>query len=193
MKSVLSLMILCLVLSGCGKPVPISQKLKQDHPISTFEISAADLNIFLAQQGIQPPSQMVSDTVYVLPTEDWVRTHFAFALRDFLHEIQTDIYMAEENDCDDYSFSGMLVAKAIHHNTIRKQKHTGIAVGVFWYKKDSGGYHAINFSVVRDTTLISQTNPNGLKLIFMEPQTTEGDIILKLSKQEISECTAFII
>jgi len=65
----------------------------------------------------------------------------------------------EKFDCDNFAGLYKEVLSACHRvSTMSKSE--GVAIGVVWYKTDSGGGHAINTAIVDDD-----------RVIFIEPQT----------------------
>jgi hypothetical protein len=79
-------------------------------------------------------------------------------------------------DCDD--FSNEFRGHAIKSNQKTSLDVAGIAVGVFCYKVDDGGYHAINVAITEDR-----------KVVFIEPQTCQE---VQLSYQEKKSAYAVI-
>ncbi len=92
--------------------------------------------------------------------------HYAVPKRDWLlvvakeHRLDSPPYMLSW-DCDDAALSLKVRCQTLH--AANNPLVCGLAVGIMFYRQDSGGYHAINWSVTPQGTLW-----------FLEPQTGEA-------------------
>jgi hypothetical protein len=130
----------------------------------------------LLNQNINPNRFVISDAEYNLPSKDWVLNEFSNSFLSFLKFLGADEYASEKNDCDDFSRLAACLAQILHHRTSQEIK-TGLAIGEFWYRIDSGGAHAINFIIYLDTTP---------KIMFYEPQTRKEVFLSETEKQSCS-------
>ncbi len=125
----------------------------------------------------------MADTLYMLPTEEWMATQFPIALDNYFKDLKQAAWVKESNDCDDFSKLAAAFARVLHHNTKHKVRGTSLAVGEFYYKRDVGGQHAINFAVVR-------SKEGNIKVVFFEPQELK---VVRLSKNEIYSCLNWLL
>lgn len=120
---------------------------------------------------------MIADAEYQHPTEAWVKGAFWGGLRPFLTAISD--YWLEVWDCDNFAQAAALYASILHAKSKRRREGTALLFGEFWYDRDSGGGHAINFTIVYD---------GAYRLIFFEPQTGE---IVQISESERASCLGY--
>jgi hypothetical protein len=130
----------------------------------------------LLNQNINPNKFVVSDVEYNLPSKEWVLNEFSKSLSSCLNFLGADTYKLENNDCDDFARLAACLAQILHHRTSPEIK-TGLAIGEFWYRFDTGGGHAINFIIYLDTTP---------KIMFYEPQTQKEVFLSETEKQSCS-------
>ena len=151
-----------------------------NNTVTDFSISSDAIVSVLASNFVaNTVCYRIADANYALPSKKWFETSFSSSYANFLFQLKESKYKKEENDCDDYARSCAFFAQLLHHNTIRKLQDTGIAVGEFWYTRDIGGDHAINFFLSRD-------DKGAVKVFFYEPQTQQ---IVTLSKKELESCS----
>lgn len=132
-------------------------------------------HIILAQ-NINPSKFVISDAEYNLPSKNWVLNEFSDSLVSCLKFLDVNDYKTENNDCDDFTRLAACLAQILHHRTSPEIK-TGLAIGEFWYRFDSGGGHAINFIIYLDETP---------KIMFFEPQTQKEVFLSETEKQSCS-------
>jgi hypothetical protein len=162
-----ALLLATLLLVGCTS-VPSTG-------VPPTSVSASELDPLLYSEfGI---AGQVADDVYLLPSLNWVETDFTSAWFTFASAL--GLWTEEENDCDDFARGAAFFAQVLNHNTPRKP-HAALAFGEFWYQRDSGTAHAINFFVYRAA--------GKLKIGFYEPQ---GHIRVNLSNAEVHSCRAW--
>lgn len=124
---------------------------------------------------------IILDDYYSLPAVGWITNNFSLALAENLKIFKSDKYIKERNDCDDFAFLSMSLAKISHK--MSTSKNTGLAFGVFMYEIDNnGGGHAINFAVVKVG--------RNYELVFFEPQT-QKEVFLTASERK--SCFAYVI
>lgn len=83
-------------------------------------------------------------------------------------------YEPEASDCDNWTLMSMVCAQREYFFKRKDKRPVSILFGEFHYKKDFGGYHAINIFIT----------PNQ-EVGFFEPQDNK---IVSLSKNEIASC-----
>lgn len=143
-------------------------------------MKSEDLMRVLEEDGVCADSPIIMDSEYALPTETWLLNDFKEATIANLKKLGIDTYAKEANDCDDFAWT---VAGLARIGNARQGCKKALAFGVFAYKTDEGGLHAINFSVVR-------VGANDYRLIFIEPQT---GCEVELSRSERTNCLFFIV
>jgi hypothetical protein len=164
-------LIAILALTGCKGP-------------DIFKVSAEDQNLnvyrfFKLENNIVPRYGFaVSDDSYTFPTKEWVE-EFAhdFYLNTFLPKWTKDSF-----DCDDHSKIVAGQARLYHYFHGGKESQTGIAFGEFYYRRDNGTPHAINFFITCQS--------NKFSLQFFEPQTLK---IVTLSDKEKTNCLNWLL
>ena len=181
MKRLLSVLMCCLLI-GCEQH---SVKRTVETPITTpMVMTAGDVTTCLQTNGIFATDCSIrSDARYMLPTEEWFVSKFPAFLRDFQFDLRQLSWAAEANDCDDFAKMAAAFAKLLHANTAGRAPVTSLAIGEFYYTKDSGEFHAINFAIVRVAA-------GQYKILFLEPQSCK---IIKLSKEEIASCANWLL
>jgi hypothetical protein len=135
---------------------------------------------FMTEQGVMPMMYMVADEDFQHPTENWFYGPYAKFLREYFDFLGTTAYTLEANDCDDFARKAADCAQTLHCRTPNRRPKTALAIGEFWYERDSGGGHAINCAVVYEN--------DEYRLIFLEPQNQQR---VALSKREVESCSAF--
>ena len=128
----------------------------------------------IAILAIAPSAKVfVADSDYALPTLHWLS-------KVFYPWFQAEMFRIVANkwdsrfDCD--NFAQFFAAwAAVSHWSAPASTPQGLAVGECWYKRDSGGGHAIN---------ITMTEEDGKQVVaFIEPQNGER---LELSQAELT-------
>jgi hypothetical protein len=161
-------------------PIGCQNSTDQINVQSDFVLKDYELTGYLAQLGVRGwQGNFTADQRYALPSKDWIEYQYSSSLHAMLSSLRNGVWIAEDNDCDDFARAAAFLAQYLHHNTIRKQSNTGLAFGEFWYIKQPGGEgHAINIFVYR--------NKKGeISVGFYEPQDQQ---IIKLTKKEIDSC-----
>lgn len=143
-------------------------------------MKAAELMRVLEEDGVCADNPIILDDEYALPTEDWLLNDFREATIKNLALLGIATYAAQSNDCDDFAWA---VAGLARIGNARQGSRKALAVGIFGYRTDDGGGHAIIFSVVR-------VGANDYRLVFIEPQT--GDEV-ELSRSERTNCMFFLV
>lgn len=157
-----------------------NDKKLSNNTVTNFTLTREQVLKFMIDTNGVPSTASVgiADETYALAAEDWLVGAFSDAYGKFIFQLHENSWKAEENDCDDFARGCAFFAQLLHHNTVKKLQNDGIAVGEFWYVKDEGDGHAINFAIVR-------VSPDKLKLMFYEPQTQKQIV---LSTKEIHNC-----
>ena len=166
------MMMLMMLFIGCGKQKEtITSVVKQAIPITKIYSIMSD-------NGVYNMNSFCTDSLYSLPTENWIKTEFSTTLSLFLKSFKSSEWVTEENDCDNFSSMSYSFAQILHHNTKNKINNTGLCFGEFWYTKDINKVkHAINVIIVYEN--------DRYKVLFFEPQTQS---IVELSKTEKESC-----
>jgi hypothetical protein len=179
MRKLLYIVCACLLLS-CSK---------QSHfTIPTVEgkvtITESQVEQVMRQSSVVGLfGHLVSDTQYIVPSEDWVRNKFPDLLLNFQKELKITSYIEESNDCDDFAKMAASFARMANSNTPSSKKY-GITVGEFIYRPDGldQRYHAINI-------IVAYTKENKLQVLFFDATTMQ---FKTLSKDEINSCNFWI-
>jgi hypothetical protein len=130
----------------------------------------------LTRIGVKPQTWLLLDELYSCPARDWVLGEFSAALRRNLEALGLTDWLAEGNDCDDFSFMARAFASISQGRTNPK---AGLAFGIFIYVTRHRLAHAINVAVI---------DAGGV--LFYEPQLQTA---AELTREEIESCTAVII
>jgi hypothetical protein len=164
--------ITLLYFNGCSKQTPINTVT--ENTLTSDEVR----DVMSKELGYDILEGKTADSIYSLPSENWIRNTFSSSYYNFLYSIKSNGYMSEENDCDKFAVLAYSYAHILHHNTTNKISKTGLTFGEFWYVSDRVGGHAINVIIVR--------NNNTNKVLFYEPQTQQ---IVNLSTTEKDTCS----
>jgi len=169
---ILSLLLGLFILIGCSSKNTVQI-------IENKKITKGDVFVLLVRTNKVNSNYVMTDGIYILPTEEWIAGDFSKQFGKFLFD--NYLLQGEEQnwDCDDFSRACAFFASKIYHNSSIKQVFTAIPCGEFFYFKDTGEEHAINFFITLDKF-------NNTKLIFYEPQ---NQTIVHLSEMEIKTCT----
>lgn len=119
------------------------------------------------------PGAFCPDQNYAVPTSAWLLKEFYPWFWQMRTALGLRVY-SRRNDCDNYARAAAQAAEDCHSLTAGGPDAEGLAVGEFWYRKDSGEGHAICVAIVDDG-----------RRIFFEPQS--GDE-LKLTSKEFASC-----
>ena len=122
----------------------------------------------------------VPDREFALPTVEWLRSDFAWALQKFYGQFGISTWTPEQNDCDDFARGAAWFAAFLHHRMRRSE--AGLLFGEYWYQKLNGGGHAINCTIVA-----------GGRVVFFEPQNVvaNADPIVNLALEERTLCYGY--
>lgn len=114
--------------------------------------------------GIHTSNNVIFDTEYALPTEDWFFGPFADAIRKMNWTLGLE-YQPQSNDCDDYAERARALAQTCNALTPDRPIGKSLAVGLLTYLQNTEELkkHAIIFAAIR-------TADGKRKLVFMEPQ-----------------------
>lgn len=123
-------------------------------------ITAQELSEFVYLKLGSAPT--VCDSVYSVPSREWVEQNFAKSLDANLIAAQVANYQTNSWDCDKFAFYAFALARLSHARTMRG---TGLTFGVCMYHSTDAGPHCINFFVTR------KDKGSPLELSFWEPQT----------------------
>lgn len=137
------------------------------------KLDSVDITNLINKNNINTKSYFFGDFYYYLPNKHWVFNEFAKSLDSLLNFLNNNTPNSASNDCDDFARAGAFLAQTLHSRT-SPDSNAGLAIGEFWYKKDSGVAHAINIIVVRDY--------ENLQLLFLEPQTGKEIILTENEK-----------
>jgi hypothetical protein len=143
-------------------------------------MKATEIFSLLSNIGVATFDLVIADEEYSLPTRRWFLGTFAAALNRDLDLLGVQTWKPELNDCDDFALLTTALARVC--NALSNPKQNALAVGMFCYMPDGGGYHAINFAIVSEA--------GQRKVLFLEPQTQQE---VKLSEREISSCAFYYI
>ena len=125
--------------------------------------------------NIQP---FLSDQDNAVSTLPWLLDASLPAFHKFLGQLSVLGYDQECWDCDDFALAFMFFNRMLHARTQSGLlgKKCGIAVGQMWFKRASGGGHAVNVAIVDDE-----------RLVLIEPQPTQNPL-LTLTLEEEQSC-----
>ena len=135
----------------------------------------------LCPLGINQRVLLFNDNSYAVPSRADIKDKVAPFWADLMKQLGFT-YIPEARDCDKFSRMAAAVAGLIHSyqgvalEFAANRMGMGFALGEFFYRRDVGGYHAINFAVVDET----------MDVIFLEPQAGLAEV--KLSQNEITSC-----
>lgn len=116
-------------------------------------------------------TNFVSHENYLIVTENWIK--YELAPKWELYKKQNSVkFIFDITNCEWYSST----CRSFAH-TIEKDKNAVVAIGVFFYKYQTIGFHAINFLIVDKL--------NTFGIVFFDPQNSK---IKKLTKNEINSC-----
>ncbi len=125
----------------------------------------------LINKNLKNSRVFVSDASYARPTQKFLESKFYEFYKNWLWENDLSKWN-NKFDCDNFAMNYYTFAQICNKKSSRKEE--GIAVGVMFFKQDSGGGHAINFAIVEDK-----------KFITIEPQTGK---VITLSQTELDSC-----
>lgn len=165
MKQLLITLFFCFV---CFLGCQTTNDQGADSPVVFGTIEYDD--VYIAVNIYPTTGCFIVDQTYHLPTKEWVQNYFFTLLKK---EISNKKYKLEAFDCDNYSLLANNLASKLGY-TLNHQ----LAFGEFFYTKDTGQGHAINFFLCLEN--------RDIKPIFFEPQTGQ---FIKLSEKEIVSCT----
>ncbi len=164
MKNYFSLLLIFLL--GC-QTTPSNPELPNKIPISgQIEID----DIYAAVNVYPMNGAVICDTVYDVPTKNWIQNVFVPALNV---RINNRNYILQGFDCDNFSSQAYVLASDLSYGN-----KSQLAIGEIHYIKDSGIGHAINFIIVKGN--------RDYEILFLEPQNGQ---IIKLSEKEILSCS----
>lgn len=144
--------------------------------MSALTLSAEAFQAHLDEWGCGHAAVLISDSMYAIPTREYIENEFAPWAREKLAKIVGD-YEAEDADCDDFADVCACLARMAHRKTLDRPRATAIAFGDFWYTREDGGDHAICSLILA---------PSGsYELTFFEPQGCE---FVNLTQKEIESC-----
>jgi hypothetical protein len=124
------------------------------------------------------PTGALADDVYMLPARYWIEDRFSGAWLSFKSSLSP--WSPEDNDCDDLARAAAFFAQFLHRNTTNRPAGTALAFGEFWFNRDLGGGHAVNFFLCR--------NSGKVTVEFFEPATGQ---VVQLSPTEIYSCRSW--
>lgn len=110
---------------------------------------------------------IIVDKLYDLPTKRWIETTFKNRLKEKLFGKK---YQLESFDCDSYVATAYCLSNELGYYGINQ-----LAIGEFFFIKDTGVAHAINFILCKED--------GEIKRLFFEPQNGE---FIQLSEKEIA-------
>jgi hypothetical protein len=174
------LLLLLLVLCSCNN------ERQPPSPEAGLMLDSLQVVEVMRGNGIIPFNGFaIADSAYELPSEEWFKNKFPAILGDFFKDLKQTRWVAESNDCDDFSKMAAAFAHLIHNNTPAHLKGTSLAVGEFYYKinGDNSQGHAINFAIVK-------TKEGKAKVVFMDPQTLS---VVQLSEREVQSCDNWLL
>jgi hypothetical protein len=111
------------------------------------------------------------DATYARPMQSFLTGKFYTYFKGWLSENSLSTWNARF-DCDNFATTYYTFAQICNKKGDRKEE--AIAVGIMFFKQDSGGGHAINFAIVENK-----------KFVTIEPQTGE---VIALSQTEKDSC-----
>lgn len=111
----------------------------------------------------------IADNFYSTVQKEWISEVFASKYSSFVSSMKSK-YSRANFECDDWARECAYFA-SIYQN--------GLAFGEFWFYKDSGERHAVNFFI---------TNEN--ELMFFEPQEFR---LINLTENEMRSCLGWRI
>lgn len=143
-------------------------------------ITAAQLAEVFEQAGISSFLGSIADKSYCCFALDFIQKEFSAGLAKFQFDLGIKDYKPEENDCDDFAADASFYARLLHRRDKDRPRGAGLACGKFYFRRDDGVNHAIDWFVVN--------TPDGLRLIKYEPQQCA---VLGLSEAETTSCFFF--
>lgn len=124
-------------------------------------------------QALLPRQAILADSSYAQPTLAWLQGAFWQSFKaDRWAKVGS---YTRKNDCDNWARAYAQHAEDCHAMS-KGSDAEGLAVGEFFYTKDSGDGHAIVIAVIDD------------QVVFIEPQ---NGLTLQLTEAEILSC-AFV-
>jgi hypothetical protein len=168
--------VFLFLLVGCSQPKP-EPPTAPSTILTPWEVQGIMTYNYVVVEGV------LSDQRYMLPSEDWVLNHLPTITKNLQQDLKQLHWTSDSNDCDDFAKMTAAFVHLLHYNSPNKMSETSIAFGEFYYFKNMGGKHAINF-------VICKTKSGDFKLMFFEPQTYS---VVKLTEQEIKSCTNWLL
>lgn len=192
LRYLLTYLLALLVFVGC-KPAPAEDPALR--AASTFEaelqarrervaklgtngVDFDQVYVAVRRTGVpRAAKHIAADETYVMPARAWVTQDLAGLLRRRFFElgILSPVASAHSGplgafDCDDFADGAAFFAQVTARTGLRTP--AGVVFGVVYYTRDTGGRHALNFSLTQDAGVI-----------FFEPQTLRE---VQLSPTEIA-------
>jgi len=126
---------------------------------------------FVIKSNLKNATTFISDASYARPMQSFLTGKFYEFYKNWLSQNGLAAW-TEKFDCDNFAMNYYTFAQICNKKSSRKEQ--GIAVGIMFFRQDSGGGHAINFAIVENKTFIT-----------IEPQT--GAVVI-LSQAEKDSC-----
>lgn len=134
-----------------------------------------DIQSLLANNSIVSYNIYFADSDWRLPDKSWIEQEFSKTVKS-IFDAYGLCYRLESWDCDDFTRFTAALAQLLNNRT-PDNRGKGLAIGEFWYQKDSGTRHALNICIVE-----TEDKP---VVLFYEPQTQR---FVVLTEQERSLC-----
>lgn len=191
-RHILTYLLALLVWAGC-KPAPAEDpalaaasdfeaRLKaRRERVAKLGTNGVDFDqVYVAVRRVGVPkaaTHIAADETYVMPPREWVTRDLAALLRREFYALGILSPVASAYggpvgafDCDDFADGAAFYAQATARTGLKTP--AGVVFGVLYYTRDTGGRHALNFSLTHDAGVI-----------FFEPQTLRE---VSLSATEIA-------
>jgi hypothetical protein len=146
-----------LFIFGCSKP---NAKI----PNNPHQLTQSQIVDFIERTNNITPfmGKVLADSVYSLPTREWISTTYSTSLDKFFFSLGNLKWAEDSHDCDNFAVGGLFWAQQLHASMYAKTGKSGLAVGEFWYTRDDLVNHAINIFIIFED--------NQYKLVFYDPQ-----------------------
>ena len=161
-KKLIFCILLVFSLASCSK----SSSLESN---SAKSYNRVELYSFITKNGITPENYQLTDNFYASLDKTWMHS-FTMQFYDYYNDFGKK-YGISNIDCDDYALMAASYAKL----TTKRGPNLGIPFGEYYFWKDDGTKHAINFAILNENA--------GLKLIFFEPQNFKPVILSETERR----------
>ena len=162
LKKLIIGILLVFSLASCSKRGSLESNAAKSY-------NRVELYNFLVKNGVTPENYQFVDNFYASLDKTWMHS-FTMQFYDYQNDFGQK-YGISSIDCDDYSAMASCYAKL----TTKRGPNLGIPFGEYYFWRDDGIKHALNFAILNENT--------GLKLIFFEPQNCKPIILSETERR----------